>query len=162
MTSALSLGEVVGGVMAALHPQAAECCDATALLTTLEQHNVCSYEDLGDVLIGKAAAPLRAALLKSAPLIFLSKLVELYYKDYRGVPRDLPHEEQAKADEQWWRAHNNTVAVFAAVQRQQLIEQPRILRSAARAGGSPTKVPALGAGKASEPPATVVAKRQRI
>ena len=79
MTSALSLDEMIGGVMAALHPLAAERCDATALLTTLEQHDIFSYEDLGDVLIGKAAEPLRAALLESAPLIFVSKLMELCY-----------------------------------------------------------------------------------
>ena len=162
MTSALSLDEVIGGVMAALHPLAAERCDTTALLTILKQHDIFSYEDLGDVLIGKAAEPLRAALRDSAPLIFLSKLVELYYNDYRGVPRDLPHEEQAKADDQWWKAHNNTVTVFAAAQRQQLIEQPRILRSAVKAGGSLCKSPATRAGKALGPPSTVVAKRQRI
>jgi hypothetical protein len=59
MTSALSLDEVVAGVVAALHPQAAARCDATALLNILEQHGIFSYEDLGDVLIGKAAEPLR-------------------------------------------------------------------------------------------------------
>lgn len=161
MTSALSLVEIIGGVVAALHPLAAERCDVAALLTTLEQHDICSYEDLGDVLIGKAAEPLRAALLDSAPLIFLSKLVELYYYGYRGVPRDLPYEEQAKADEQWWRAHNNTVAVFTAAQRRHLIAQPRILRSTARVGGSPSKSSAKHAEKAPEPPTTVAAKRRR-
>jgi hypothetical protein len=161
MTSALSLDEVVAGVVAALHPQAAACCDATALLNTLEQHGIFSYEDLGDVLIGKAAEPLRVALLASAPLVFLSKLLELYYIGYRGVPRDLPDEEQAKADDEWWKAHGNSVAVFAAARRQQLLEQPRILRSAVRVGGSLINSPAKRARKAAEPPPTLVAKRQR-
>ena len=55
MTSALSLEEIIGGVMAALHPLAAERCDGTALLTILEQHDIFSYEGLGDVLIGTSA-----------------------------------------------------------------------------------------------------------
>ena len=157
MTSELSLDEVVHSVVAELPPTVAARCDVFTLLTTLEQHGIASYEDLGDSLTGKAAPPLRAALLTSAPLAFLSVLVALYYKNYRGVPRGLPDEELAKANEEWWEAHDNTTAVLAAAHVQQQLERPRILRSAVRARDSPVKparqIPAL--------PSTVQAKRRR-
>ena len=120
MTSELSLDEVVHGVVATLPPQVAARCDTAALLATLEQHGIASYEDLGDSLIGKMKQPLRAALLDSAPLVFLSQLLATYYDGSRGVPRGLPDEEQAKANEEWWRAHHNTIAVLddAALKQQ--------------------------------------------
>ena len=161
MTAAISLTEVVGGVVAALHPEAAARCNVAALLSTLEQHCIFSYEDLGDALCGEAAKPLRAALLASAPLVFLSKLVHLYYNGYRGIPRDLPDEEQAKADDNWWKAHDNTISVIAALRQQTFMEQPRLLRSSARAIANPSHSPSKRSRKSPEPPPTEEGKRQR-
>ena len=130
-------------------------CDIPALLTILEQHGVSSYEDLGDSLIGEAAEQLRAALLASSSQLFVQALEDLYYSGYRGVPRGLPDEEQAKADNEWWRAHDNTVAVHVAARKSKELEQPRILRSAVR----PKVTPAKAARKVAN--VSTVGKRQR-
>ena len=57
--------------------------DIPALLTTLEQHGVSSFEDLGDSLIGEAAEQLRAALLASSSQFFVQAVEDLYYSGIR-------------------------------------------------------------------------------
>ena len=140
MTSELSPDEMVHGVLATLPPQVAARCDVCTLFATLEQHDIASYEDLGDSLSGKAAQPLRAALLTSVPLVFLSQLVALYYDGYRGVPRGLADEELAKANDEWLKAHQNTTAILAEAQHRQQLERPRMLRSAVQARDAPNRM----------------------
>ena len=78
-------------------------------------------------------------MLASSSQFFVQALEDLYYSGYQGVPRGLPDEEQVKADNEWWRAHDNTVAVRVAARKSKELEQPRILRSAVRSKESPVK-----------------------
>ena len=103
-----------------------------------------------------SARQLRAALLDLSSQLFVQALEDLYlylylhlyvyYSGYQGVPRGLPDEEQAKDDNEWWRAHDNTVAIRVAARKSKELEQPRTLRSTVRSKESPRKVADVATG----------------
>ena len=159
MPSELSLEEMVAAAADALHASVAARVDGAAVLATLKEHGVFSYENLGDSLTGAAAEPLLDALLRSAPLIFFTRMWALYYAEFVGVPRGLADaEEQAILNEQM-RADENTLALRVAAR----LAAPRQLRPRAARVPVAARSPRKGKkrSQSSEPPATAAAARRR-